>query len=97
MLTGNIKKLCRLKGISVQQLEAECGFGKSTLYRWDRVQPSLDKVMRVAKYFNVSLDEIAGGDLAIDAETIEYTRKFSSMDEKQRGLVKCYMAMVQDK
>ena len=31
----NIKKTCKQKGISVTKLEADLGFARSTIYKWD--------------------------------------------------------------
>lgn len=97
MLTGNIRKLCRAKNITTQELESLCGFGKSTIYRWDSVRPSIDKVIAVANFFNVSLDALACTELETDAETLDFAKQFNAMDERSRGLTKLYMAMLQEK
>ena len=37
----NIKKTCKQKGISVTKLEADLGFARSTIYKWDTHQPGI--------------------------------------------------------
>ena len=57
MLEG-IRKLCKRKGISMKQLEADIGLATNTIYRWDKNAPSIDKVISVADYFLVPMDEV---------------------------------------
>lgn len=42
----NIKKTCKQKGISVTKLEADLGFARSTIYKWDTHQPGIGKDQR---------------------------------------------------
>lgn len=56
----NIQSLCREKGISVPMLEKELGFGKGSIYKWDRNSPSIDKLQKVANYFKVPIDDLVG-------------------------------------
>ena len=51
-----IKKLCLQKKISLAKLERSCDLGSNTIHRWDDMSPSIDKVVRVANFFNVSVD-----------------------------------------
>lgn len=55
-LVENIKSLCAKSGTSVPKLEKELGFGKGAIYNWDKNSPSLDKLKKVAAYFNRTLD-----------------------------------------
>lgn len=56
MLYEAVKTLCDKKGISIQSLETELAFGRRTIYKWKTIKPSVDKVKRVADYFNVTVD-----------------------------------------
>ena len=53
-----IKSLCQERGISLPELEKACGLGTRTIYRWDEVIPSVDKVKKVARYFGVTVDSL---------------------------------------
>ena len=44
-----IKSLCKLRGISVKELEAELGFARSSLWKIDTITPSSEKVDRMCK------------------------------------------------
>ncbi len=54
----NIKTLCKRHGITVAELERNAGLSHSTIARWDRNAPSIDKVEAVADYFKISIDEL---------------------------------------
>lgn len=57
MLTyDTIKKLCKNKGVTVTGLEKELGFAKGSLCKVNTNKPSMEKVRKLAEYFNVSTD-----------------------------------------
>lgn len=61
ILYQRIKKLCSKKGISVSKLETDLGFGNSTINKWGKnSSPSVDKIRKIADYFNVSVDYLLG-------------------------------------
>jgi transcriptional regulator with XRE-family HTH domain len=45
-------------GITISKLEAEMGFGSSTIRKWATSAPSVDKLKKVADYFGVTVDEL---------------------------------------
>lgn len=51
-----IVELCSKKGITVTSLERELNFGRSTIQKWKKSSPTVDKLVKVANYFNVSID-----------------------------------------
>ncbi len=61
VLIENIRRLCDKRNIKITNLEKELGFGAGIINRWGNdADPSLSKIMQVAKYFNVSIDDIIG-------------------------------------
>lgn len=60
-LKERIKSLAQERGISLPVLEAELGFGNSTIVKWDKSTPNADKLNAVAKYFGVSMDYLLNG------------------------------------
>ncbi len=46
--------------ISLNKLEKELGFGKSTISSWEQKKPASDKLEKLADYFNVSVDYLLG-------------------------------------
>lgn len=59
-LVENIRRVCKVRNISVSELERSQNFSPGLISRWVRMSPSLDKVLLIARYLGVSLDELAG-------------------------------------
>lgn len=59
-IVGRIKDLCYEKDMSVAALEKQLSFGNGSVYRWDKNSPTIEKVAKVADYFNVSIDYLLG-------------------------------------
>ena len=57
-MVEKIKSLAKTKGITIAQLERECGIGSRSIYNWDTSVPAVDKVKRVADYFGVTIDDL---------------------------------------
>lgn len=55
-LYEKIKMLTAEKKMSIRQLEEKLGFGNGTINRWRKNTPGVDKLEKVANYFNVSID-----------------------------------------
>lgn len=59
-LLERIQELCKQKNLSVTKLEQELNLGKSTIMKWSNASPSVDKLNKVANYFEVSIDYLLG-------------------------------------
>ena len=60
-LYERIKELCCKKQITIARLEADLGFGNPSIKKWEKVSsPSVDKIIKVASYFDVSVDYLLG-------------------------------------
>lgn len=55
---SKIKELCEKKGISVRKFETDLGFSRGCACKWESSMPSFDKIVLIADYFNISLDEL---------------------------------------
>ncbi|QQK06958.1 helix-turn-helix domain-containing protein [Miniphocaeibacter halophilus] len=55
-----IKELCKVKGISISELERQLGYSQNVLYRLKTQVPGSDKVVDLANFFNVSTDYLLG-------------------------------------
>ena len=60
-LKYRVKNLAQERGMSLPALEAELGFGNSTIVKWDKSTPNVDKLNAVAKYFGVTMDYLLNG------------------------------------
>lgn len=59
-ILDRIKKLCKQHDMNVYQLEEALGFGRNTIYQWNKRIPGIDKLQLVADYFGVSTDYLLG-------------------------------------
>jgi transcriptional regulator with XRE-family HTH domain len=57
-----IQKLSKENGISVGFLEENLGIGRGTIYKWNKSAPNTENLVKVADYFNVSIDYLLGRD-----------------------------------
>lgn len=51
-----VKEACKEADISVITLESELGFARSSICKWDKNIPSIEKVALVARRLNKPLD-----------------------------------------
>ena len=58
MLFDNVRHLCREKGISITKLEDDLGFARSSVCKWNKNEPGIRKVQKVAEYLEVSIEEL---------------------------------------
>lgn len=68
-----IYSLRRYRCISQDVVAAAVGSTKSTISKYERniVDPTLESAKKIAEYFNVSLDWLAGGEESTEAEMEE--------------------------
>jgi len=59
-LYEKIKILADAKKISIRRLEELLGYGNGTIRRWEKQTPGVDKIQRVADFFDVSVDYLLG-------------------------------------
>ena len=55
-----IKELADKQGLSINQLEANLGFSRNTIYNIKTKKPSAERLQDIADYFNVSTDYLLG-------------------------------------
>lgn len=71
LIVNNIKHLCRQNGISVSSLEKQLALSPGLISRWSKVTPSLDRLIDISHFFNVSIDAIIGNQLNHSVESKE--------------------------
>lgn len=78
MLHENIRKLRIARGLNQVELGRALGVAKQTVSNWENsnIQPSVDMLVKIARYFSVSTDYLLGLD---DRRYIE----ISGLTEKQ--------------
>lgn len=58
MIYQNIKSIADSQGISIRKIELDTGITLGSIYHWDKIKPSVDKVAKVAKYLGVTVEEL---------------------------------------
>lgn len=97
MLLEKIKTLCSQRNITVSELERILEFGNGTMHKWDKSQPSADKVLKVAEYFGIPIDCLFDRKEVLSKESLEIANQFERFSSEQKNLIKCYISLVKDK
>ena len=61
-LLDRIKYVAAQKNIPISTIERDLGFSNKAIYRWNDSDPSINKVISVAKYLGVSIEWLATGE-----------------------------------
>lgn len=61
-LYQKVKQRCADVGMSISELERECGFPRGSVAKWDVNIPSIEKVKKVADALNTSIDILIEGE-----------------------------------
>jgi transcriptional regulator with XRE-family HTH domain len=99
-MLSRIKTLCEENDMSLTSLERELGFGKSTIRKWDKNAPSIDKVLLIADYFDVSMDYIIGrtplrnATVAPDADELEFLETYERAKQSDKSAVKTALKLI---
>lgn len=62
MIYQNIKSIADSKGISIRKIEMDTGITLGSIYHWNEVKPSVDKVVLVAKYLGTTVEKLLEGE-----------------------------------
>lgn len=88
-----IQALCKEKGISVNKLEKDLGFGTGYVSKLGKSTPNTAKIKLIADYFNVSVDYLMTGEESsitddMVSEHIELISKWVRLSpEKQKAVM----------
>ena len=53
-----IKDLCAARGMTIAELERQADIVPTTMAKWRKITPSVDKVARVAKALGVTIEDL---------------------------------------
>lgn len=84
-MVKRIEELCTKENITIAELERKMNFGNSTIRKWDKSFPSVDKVMKVAEYFHVGMDYLYSGKKEIGGDIA--ARKFEELSGLEKKAV----------
>ncbi len=88
-----IKNLCDENNITIFELEKYIGISRGVLYTWKKSSPSVEKVRKVAEYFNISMDYLVNHNVKgeniihiTDKNDREIVNKFLSLNDKNNKI-----------
>ena len=58
MLFDNVRALCNERNIAISKLEDDSGFPRSYICKWNKNEPGIRKVQKVADYLGVTIEEL---------------------------------------
>lgn len=58
MLCTNIKRIAKSKKIPIYKIEKECGLSQGSISHWNETKPAYNKVVSVANFLGVSVEEL---------------------------------------
>lgn len=96
-LKTRIKQLCKERGISMNSLEQELGFGKGYISKLDKSKPNISKIKKIADYFNVTSDYLIGSEnenMKADMLLEIYDSNLAT-DKQFKRIMEYYKKMVQ--
>ena len=88
----NIKKLCKIKGMTISSLESAANLSNGAISKWKNKMPQADNLYNVAKILGTSIEFILTGSLENSQENREsakYSNDDLSLIEKYRKLDDC--------
>lgn len=60
VLMDRVRALCKVNSISYSTLEDAAGLARNSVRKWGTSIPSGDRILKVAQYFDVSVDYLLG-------------------------------------
>lgn len=58
MLFDNVRALCNERNIAISKLEDDLGFPRSYICKWNKNEPGIRKVQKVAEYLGVGIEKL---------------------------------------
>lgn len=85
----NVKSACLVREIRVKEVEKKAGIGNNSLQNWTDHFPTADKLLKVAKVLNTTMEFIMGETDDIDA-TIGAASSAASITQDEKELLDLY-------
>lgn len=90
-MVERIVDLIKKKGMSINAVEKQLGFGNGAIKRFDTNSPSIDKIISLSNFLNVSLDYLVIGNDNVDTLSVE-ERKLIDTFKKLSPMNRCRVA-----
>ncbi|MGH2116659.1 helix-turn-helix domain-containing protein [Aerococcus sp. L_32] len=84
-----IKILAKERNVSIAELERKLELSNGSISKWNTYMPNTEPLLKVANYFNVSVDELLGKETVEDTPTVlAIQRKARNLSEKDQEKLK---------
>ena len=70
-----IRDIAKSRGYSINRLEKELGFARSSINKFNKNIPSVDKLQQIADLLEVSLDYLMTGETPTDKKEVTLTKR----------------------
>lgn len=102
-INEKLKKLRKIKGINQEQAAAEIGVSLSSYQKYERdknsVTPSLDVLVKLADFYNVSTDYLLGRETkeSIEINLVEVVSTVANFTELEKNFFELYISLDREK
>lgn len=77
-LYEQVRDVAKAKGYSINKLEQELGFARSSINKFNKNKPSIDKLQKIADLLGVTIDELTDGADSVQKQG----QKLNARDER---------------
>lgn len=82
-----IKELAKIKKITISRLEQTLGFSNGSIRHWDEKPPAYDKLLKVANYFEITIDELIGNTEQRNPKEVLLIEYYKESDERGQNTI----------
>lgn len=88
IIFSRIKELCAENDMTLNKLETEVGMSAYSISKWkSTVSPTIDKIAKIANYFNVSIDYLVGAsEIRSTADTLTSDPDYISLQRARERM-----------
>lgn len=88
-VVDRIRGLCKKSGITLAELERRCGIGNGVIARWGKSSPSYERLARVAKELETSVEYLQTGGEQRESSNmdIKLPEKYYKLSEENRQAI----------
>lgn len=90
-LVNIIKEKAQQQGLSLAEVERKLGLGNSTIRKWDKNSPSLDKIIATANLLRLHPQELGFDCVEHDTELSEFIRKYNSLSQTDKNKIASFI------
>lgn len=90
-IVKRIKSAASKQGYTLAELEQKLGFGVRTIYKWDKNAPSVEKVLAVANFLDISLSWLITGQNETSDLPESFLKRYTQLSENDKDRIDHYM------